>query len=69
MNEKQQAYINSVSMDRFVEVCEQLWRDSRCPLIGDMEGIIIDEYNNDAIDKLLSDAGLWDNEELDDTET
>ena len=58
MTEAQQKYINSVDHDKFVDTCVRMWAEDGFPLFGDVASLVVEEYNNAAIDALLKEAGL-----------
>lgn len=53
MKKEQQAFINNVPPEVFHDICERLWKNKGFPLLGDMSSVILEEYNNEAIDVLL----------------
>ena len=47
-------FLDSVSSEAFSNMCESIWREEGYPLTGDMGAIIDEEYNNEAIDRLIA---------------
>ena len=39
-----------ISWEQFSEKCLELWRSENCPLLPGMAELILEEYNNAAID-------------------
>ena len=54
MNKKEQAFIDSISSETFSGMCEEIWAEENYPLFGDMGAIIDEQYNNEAIDRLIA---------------
>ena len=45
-------YIRDVPSDRFYELCKQAWHDAGAPILPEMMPIILEEYNNDAVERI-----------------
>ena len=54
MTPAEQAFLDSITNEAFSYMCERIWHEENCPLIGDMGAIIDEEYNNEAIDRLIA---------------
>ena len=56
MTPAENRYLQSISQERFYEIALELWVEDGRPLIGGMQSIILEDYNNATIDRIMESA-------------
>ena len=54
MTEAENTFVQGVSSEDFLNECVECWASAGFPLVGDMASIIMEEFNNEAIDNILA---------------